>query len=61
MTWTNETKSTATWSNLSGSGMSSVDRLLMEDGSFLLLETLDKILLESSSSSTTPWTNLAKN
>ena len=56
MTWTNNTKNTATWTN----APEDTDFLLMEDSSNLLLESEGRIILEQAQEGD-DWTNNTKN
>lgn len=70
MSWTNQTKNTATYTDRTknsstytnqSKSVSGYDYLLKEDNGFLLQETGDKIILDQSSTSSTSWTNQSKN
>lgn len=58
-TWTSASKNSSTWTsenkNLGGFGY-----LLQENGDFLLLESLDKIILEQTNAGAITWTAQTK-
>ena len=68
MAWTNQSKNSASYSNQSKNSASwgnqskgGNDFLLIENGSYLLLEIGNKIILEQSVAGAISWTNQNKN
>lgn len=57
--WSSQSKNSSSWSSDSKSG-GGFGYLLLEDGFFLLQETLDKLILEQTSAAGVAWSSQTK-